>query len=285
MESAFEREYVMKTKYKSSAFLKGLESGALHQNGSDSIHSVDAMDAMESNPMQIANQQNSRKRKRSEFERQNRPDDDARFKAFVHEQSFILVLDHIFPNLLDFDSFIQTLTVNHCAIFHGVIEVMNDILLHFIGNEKWWHLSRLMAVYHDLLCHESVRKEFRECFNGELHRKSNGKSTEKETLRKSKKLDFAMNIKYGIYSFLIWICYHHQFTPKPVITFFEDKDSDLQKEGDTPDGDGSHGTVHAKDGADGPMFETLESIKERVIELSIAKSVMIQLLVTLVCAS
>lgn len=155
---------------------------------------------------------------------------------------------------------------------------MNDILLHFIGNEKWWHLSRVMTVYHDLLCHESLRKEFKACFNGK--EAANSQST------KSKKLDFAMNIKYGIYSFMIWICYHHQFTPKPVITFFEEQHSDSKQEGDTPDGDStvhSKNTKNSKDGADEKVFETLESVKERVIELSIAKSVMIQLLVTMVC--
>jgi len=140
-------------------------------------------------------------------------------------------------------------------------------------------------VYHDLMAHSVLMDRFK---------------TSLDRDQDSKHHDLAMNIKYGIYSFLIWICYHHQFTPKPVITFFDpswrdterddvpmtspnpqrrDHDAKRQKLIDSPsptksDGDG-----------EGTVFETLHSVKERVTELSIANSLIIQWLVTMVCGT
>lgn len=258
MKSVFEREYALKTKYKSSAFLKGCaESIGASTSGS--------MQSLHCRP-------SKRKRKRREFERRNKGDDEARFARFVEEECFLLLLDRTLPFLLDFDQFCDVLKANDFALFHAVLAVLNAILVHFVAAEKWWYLSRIMTVYHELFGHEALCREYRGCLERGDGASGPGPSRKSERARKEEEV--ALNVKYGILSFVIWICYHHQFTPKPLISLFQQKKTGNNTESD-PFSKGRNGEY--------VEIETLDSVKERVAELSIAKAVCVQLLVTTVC--
>ena len=172
MQSAFRREYETKTKYKCSAFLKSC--GLSHIEDHD-----DSM--MERRPKR----KRKLKRKRSEFERRHKADDELRFQRFVEEQCFILALDQLFPFLLDFDEFIDVLCDGHYSMYHRLLDALNHILLHFLGSEKWWLLQPLMMVYHDLMAHSVLMDRFK---------------TSLDRDQDSKHHDLAMNIKYGIYT-------------------------------------------------------------------------------------
>ena len=85
---------------------------------------------------------------------------------------------------------------------------------------------------------------------------------------------------------MIWICYLHQYTPKPIICFF-DEDFDpkqaLKQSVDSDAGVKRQKLIKASNEKDAQIFETLESVQQRLTELCIAKSVFIKLLITMVC--
>ena len=193
MESAFESEYGLKTKYESSAFLKGCAQSTGGPLQSAHSHSLSPFESA----MDSVHSARSCTRKRSQFERRNGGDDEGRFRRFVEEQCFLLLLDRLFPFLLDFEHFVERLSANEFALFHRLLAVLNGILLHFVGAQKWWCLSRLMAVYRDLFSHEALRTEYRQCLQ--------------RGRRSRPKQRVALNVKHGIYALVIWICYHHQF--------------------------------------------------------------------------
>ena len=162
---------------------------------------------------------------------------------------------------------------NRELFWKSIMKTLNETLVHFIDNEKWWYLSRVYQTFHDLLqCDPSFvlfafvffvlllfssAASVQGCFTlcarimtfvwiekkigfldaFELHLKSDFlaklrkndaslKNVPAEILANVRYYcDLALNLKYGIFAYLIWISYFHQLTPKPHIDLSISKDS------------------------------------------------------------
>ena len=278
LETEFKTEYEMKQKYQSSAFLKGIIKNDENEDDDIDILSksnkvsntmdIDSLDGNNNKKSKLI----GKKRKRDEmFDITNKAGNEMEYKQFIKEQCYILIMDKILPFCMDFDNFFLIIIANKFELYHEIINRMNDILLHFIKNEKWWYLSHIINIYNDLFENQQILKEYL------------------KSLDNNDTKDIALNIKYGIYSFMIWICYFHQFTPKPVICFF-DKDFNPEKilknadETDVKRQKLLNSTNSDSRNNDQKIFETLKSVQQRITELSLAKSVLIKLLITMVCS-
>ena len=171
-------------------------------------------------------------------------------------------MDKIFGFAMDFPAFYDIIIANEYKIYNEIMRLLNDILLHFVASDKWWQLSHIMCVLNDLFANDKILKQY----TNDLKNKS----------------EIALNIKYGIYSFLIWIAYMHQITPKPIICFFENDfeinaalnmDSDLRKQ--------KLFANATKTNNNNKMFETLPTIQQRITELCLSESALIKLLTTM----
>ena len=265
LKSEYGTEYEIRAKYASSAFLKGITKKE------DGEEEGDDNDNEDIDIVQVTPSKKSKKRKRNQmkFDIVNKSHNEEKYELFIKEQCYLLTMDKILAFCMDFDGFFEVLVAKKFEIYEQLMQTMNVILIHFIQNEKWWNLSHVMTILNDLFEHPLIFKQF-------VH----------SLKQKDESKDIALNAKYGIYSFMIWICYLHQYTPKPIICFF-DEDFDpkqaLKQSVDNDAGAKRQKLIKASNEKDAQIFETLESVQQRLTELCIAKSIFIKLLITMVC--
>merc|ERR1712129_131653 len=70
--------------------------------------------------------------KQNDFEMWNKPESKEKYKIFIREQSFELIMDKIIPFCLDFDGFIGFLQTKEYKLYDDLMQTLNVVLIHFI---------------------------------------------------------------------------------------------------------------------------------------------------------